>query len=211
VNRQLLRARERLVRAREEERRRLRRDLHDGLGPSLATMVMRLELAEELVRTDPARAATILAELAGRMQAEIGEVRRLVDGLRPPALDQLGLVSALRQRAEEHATSVGDGLPGAGVWTWTGEASDDLGPLPAAVEVAAYRIVSESLANVVKHSGATRCAITLEREPGALSLLQETMVLLWERRTRRLLTVSPLRTTASRRRAVSHSTMSPAS
>ncbi len=99
ANRELQRSRQRLVTAREEERRRLRRDLHDGLGPSLATMAMDLESVQDLIERDPRRAAELVGSLSDQAREEIAEIRRLVDGLRPPALDQLGLVSALRERA----------------------------------------------------------------------------------------------------------------
>ena len=99
---ELQRSRQRLITAREEERRRLRRDLHDGLGPSLATMAIRLETARDLIADDPDIAAELVERLSDRARDDIAEIRRLVDGLRPPALDQLGLVSALRQRADEH-------------------------------------------------------------------------------------------------------------
>ncbi len=109
INRELQLSRQRLVNAREEERRRVRRDLHDGLGPSLATLAMGLDSARDLLDEDPERAAALLGQLSDQTRAEIAEVRRLVDGLRPPVLDQLGLVSALRQRAEEHNAALGRG------------------------------------------------------------------------------------------------------
>jgi two-component system, NarL family, sensor kinase len=166
ANRELQRSRQRLVTAREEERRRLRRDLHDGLGPALATLAMRLESVSDLIDRDPAAAAELTDALTEQARAEILEVRRLVDGLRPPALDQLGLVSALRQRAEEHR------VPGAtgGRMTWTVEAADDVEPLPAAVEVAAYRIALEAVTNALRHSGAEQCTVSLLREDGTLLL-----------------------------------------
>jgi signal transduction histidine kinase len=166
ANRELQRSRQHLVSAREEERRRLRRDLHDGLGPSLATLAMRLESVSELIERDPAGAAALADTLSEQARAEILEVRRLVDGLRPPALDQLGLVSALRQRAEQHR------IPGApeGHMTWTVEAHGDVEPLPAAVEVAAYRITLEAVTNALRHSGAETCTVTLVREDGTLVL-----------------------------------------
>lgn len=166
ANRELQRSRQHLVSAREEERRRLRRDLHDGLGPSLATLAMRLESVSDLIERDPAGAAALADTLSEQARAEILEVRRLVDGLRPPALDQLGLVSALRQRAEQHR------VPGAdeGHMTWTVEAHDDVEPLPAAVEVAAYRITLEAVTNALRHSGAATCTVTLVREDGTLVL-----------------------------------------
>ncbi len=165
ANRELQLSRQRLVAAREEERRRLRRDLHDGLGPSLATLAMRLESATDLIHQDPDEAAELVARLSDQAREDIGEVRRLVEGLRPPALDQLGLVSALRHRAAEHSDGTGPvRVP------WTIEADDDLEPLPAAVEVAAYRIVVEAVTNVQRHSGADRCTVRLTRVDGELHL-----------------------------------------
>ena len=107
ANRELQQSRQRLVAAREEERRRLRRDLHDGLGPSLATLAMRLESAVDLIHQDPEQAADLVAHISDQAREDIAEVRRLVEGLRPPALDQLGLVSALRHRAAEHSVGAG--------------------------------------------------------------------------------------------------------
>lgn len=158
ANRELRLSRQRLVAAQEEERRRLRRDLHDGLGPSLATLAMRLESVTDLIRDDPEQAADLVARLSDQAREDISEVRRLVEGLRPPALDQLGLVSALRHRAAEHASASGPvGVP------WTVDADDDLEPLPAAVEVAAYRIVVEAVTNVQRHSGADSATVRLTR------------------------------------------------
>ena len=163
ANRELQQSRQRLVSTREEERRRLRRDLHDGLGPSLATLAMRLESATDLIGDDPDQAADLVAHLADQAREGIVEVRRLVEGLRPPALDQLGLVSALHHRAAEHSTGAGTvRVP------WTVEADHDLEPLPAAVEVAAYRIVVEAVTNVQRHSGAGRCVVQLRSEHGEL-------------------------------------------
>lgn len=163
ANRELQVSRQRLVAAREEERRRLRRDLHDGLGPSLASLAMRLEAASDLIDDDPAQASNLVSRLSDQAREGIGEVRRLVEGLRPPALDQLGLVSALRHRAAEHG-SAGAGVP------WSVEADDDIEPLPAAVEVAAYRIVVEAVTNVQRHSGADRCVVRLARQDGDLHI-----------------------------------------
>jgi len=86
----LQRSRERLVSAREEERRRLRRDLHDGLGPQLASLTLKLETARNRLTDDPL-ADSLLADLAKRTQAATADIRRLVYGLRPPTLDELGV------------------------------------------------------------------------------------------------------------------------
>jgi signal transduction histidine kinase len=148
----LQRSRERLVVAREEERRRLRRDLHDGLGPQLAALTLKLDAARNVLAGNPQQAGQLLDEVRVQTQVAVGDVRRLVYDLRPPALDQLGLVGALQQQAAQTTTS------GLAVQVL---APPDLPALPAAVEVAAYRIVAEALTNAVRHSQARRCAIWL--------------------------------------------------
>lgn len=148
----LRRSRELLVGTREEERRRLRRDLHDGLGPALATITMQGDTARGLVRVDPDEAEAILGELTVQAQATIAEVRRLIHGLRPPVLDDLGLVAALRSLA----ASFGPSAPEVAL-----DAPGSLPPLPAAVEVAVYRIAQEALTNAVRHADARHCVIRL--------------------------------------------------
>jgi signal transduction histidine kinase len=149
----LARSRERIVTAREEERRRLRRDLHDGLGPVLASLTLRLDAARNLLTRDPAQAEALLLDLKSTSQTAIADVRRLVYGLRPPALDELGLVSALR----EHINDINHDPD----LCLTIEAPERLPPLPAAVEVAAYRIGLEALANVVRHAQARQVILRL--------------------------------------------------
>lgn len=149
---ELVDSRQRIVAAREEERRRIRRDLHDGLGPTLAAIGMRAEVAAELTTRDPESAEEMLTELRTETQGALGEIRRLVDALRPPALDELGLVGAISQQADRLAGTLNIGVNAPAV----------LPDLPAAVEVAAYRIAAEALTNVVRHSGASRCDVTLE-------------------------------------------------
>jgi two-component system NarL family sensor kinase len=154
LNDELRDSRSRIITGREEERRRLRRDLHDGVGPSLAAIVLKLNAAQ--CRTDPLERDSLIAETREEVKEAITEVRRLVDGLRPPAIDEVGLLDAIRQRAEA--------LSGVVRFEVTG--SDGLASrraqLPAAVEVAAFRIASEAMTNVVRHSGATRCLIQVE-------------------------------------------------
>ncbi len=168
INRELQRSRQHLITAREEERRRIRRDLHDGLGPSLATLAMRLETAHDLIADDPDEAAALVARLSEQARDEIAEVRRLVDGLRPPALDQFGLVAALRHRADED--SVIARHPGSERMSWSVDADDDVEPLSAAVEVAAYLIVVEAVTNAHRHSGAETCDVRLRRDRDALCI-----------------------------------------
>jgi signal transduction histidine kinase len=148
----LQRSRERLVAAREEERRRLRRDLHDGLGPQLASLTLTIAAARELLRHDTDAADRLLQELTVHTQAAIADIRRVVYDLRPPALDDLGLVLALREQAA-HYRQAGTRI--------TIDAPDKLPPLPAAVEVATYRIVQEALTNVVRHAEAQTCTVRL--------------------------------------------------
>jgi len=155
----LQRSRERLVTAREEERRRLRRDLHDGLGPLLASQTLKLDAARNLFTQNPPAAERLLIELKAQTQTIIADIRRLVYDLRPPALDELGLVSALREQAAHYRE-----FNGLQVST---EAPEQLPPLPAAVEVAAYRIALEALTNVARHAQARTCCIRLSLAPTA--------------------------------------------
>jgi signal transduction histidine kinase len=149
-----------LVLAREEERRRLRRDLHDGLGPSLAAIGMRAEAATATLAGDPLTARRLLDELGADVRLALADVRRLVDGLRPPALDELGLLGAI----EQQATRLGEGPAGPrpGVAISVEGRPLPLPDLPAAVEVAAYRIAVEALTNAVRHSGAATCSVRIE-------------------------------------------------
>ncbi|HEX4864429.1 MAG TPA: sensor histidine kinase [Acidimicrobiales bacterium] len=155
----LLRSRERLVRSREEERRRLRRDLHDGVGPALAGMTMQVGAARAMLPQDRARADRLLGQPDEQLQACVVESRRGVEDLRPPILDQSGLVQAIRQ-----GVSIFAGAREGPVIEVV--ASELIGELPAAVEVAAYRIAIEAVTNAVRHAGAHRCGVelTIERK-----------------------------------------------
>ena len=154
----LQRARERLVLAREEERRRLRRDLHDGIGPALAGLTLKTETARALLPPASDGASRQLHDLSEEIRRTVVDVRRLVEGLRPPALDELGLAGACTQAVER--LTAGAASPSAC------DASDDLPALPAAVEVAAYRIVVEAVTNTVRHASARRCEVSLDPQPG---------------------------------------------
>jgi signal transduction histidine kinase len=157
----LQRSRERLVTAREEERRRLRRDLHDGLGAQLAGLTVQTGVLRGLIGRDPAAAEELAGELRGELRTAIADIRRLVHGLRPPALDELGLVGALERLAESC------GADGLGVEV---DVPGELPALPAAIEVAAYRIVQEALTNVVRHAAARNCRVRLAADAGALTV-----------------------------------------
>ncbi|MBB2911948.1 signal transduction histidine kinase [Streptosporangium becharense] len=151
----LRRSRERIVTTREEERRRLRRDLHDGLGQSLSGMAMSINAARLSLHASPEVAERLLVELRSGMDTVTSDIRHLVYGLRPPALDDLGLARAVEQMA------------GPGV---TVEVRGDLTGLPAAAEVAAYRIVQEALTNVRKHAEARTVRVSLERDGDHLAV-----------------------------------------
>lgn len=155
LSEQLQQSRERLVTTREEERRRLRRDLHDGLGPLLTGVALSADAAANLATRCPEQVPALLASVRTDSRTAIAEVRRIVDDLRPPALDELGLAAALEVRAAQTSRR-SDGAPLRAVID-----ADDLPPLPAAIEVAAYRIATEALTNVVRHSTATSVVLRL--------------------------------------------------
>lgn len=146
-------SRERLVTAREEERRRVRRDLHDGLGPTLASLSQRLDLVGALVHRDPEAATALLGDLKTQVGGTIADIRRLVYALRPLTLDAHGVVGAIREHALQFNRSNGIRV--------SVLAPDPFPPLSAAVEVAAYRIALEALTNVVRHANSMTCKIQL--------------------------------------------------
>ena len=152
-------SRERLVLAREEERRRIRRDLHDGLGPSLAGIRLQLSaLCRQLEPLDPN--LTAIDEIHHAVSDATAEVRRVVEDLRPPLLDDCGLVEAIRNLQLVPATLL-----------LTIDAPSPAPPLPAAVEVALYRIAAEAVHNTVRHAAATRCAVELRVDPSHATLM----------------------------------------
>jgi signal transduction histidine kinase len=162
---QLRSSRELVITAREEERRRLRRDLHDGLGPVLTGVVLNAEAALRRLSNDPAQTADLLVELRDQATGALDDIRRLVYDLRPPALDSLGLADALREQA-----AVLGRRESAAPLQVSVEAPPQLPELPAAVEVAAYRIVTEALTNVVRHSSASAAVVTLTVTAGVLQI-----------------------------------------
>lgn len=156
LNATLQSMREQLVLAREEERRRIRNDLHDGLAPTLAALQLHLAALKPLLVSDPAQAAVRLDGLLEELRATAASIRQLVYELRPPLLDELGLVGALR------ALRLGGALD------YHVTAPETMPRLPAAVEVAAFRIVSEAVHNVVCHANATCCTVALQIADRAL-------------------------------------------
>ncbi|MFN2195551.1 MAG: sensor histidine kinase [Anaerolineales bacterium] len=157
----LRRSRQQLVTTREEERRRLRRDLHDGLGPTLASLTLKLDAARNQLRRDPDKAEDLLISLKQQTQHTIKDVRTLVYDLRPPALDELGLIGAIRSYLSTQ-------VPGVPVFQLA--APPELPPLPAAYEVAAYRITLEGITNVLRHAEAKTATIRIFIQDGALMI-----------------------------------------
>jgi signal transduction histidine kinase len=160
-------SRERLVATREEERRRLRRDLHDGLGAQLAGLNVQAGTLRRLILSDPDAADEVVVELRDELRSAIADIRHLVYDLRPPALDDLGLAEALRRLAERYGSE--DEQLSVFV-----EAPEDLPNLPAAVEVAVYRITQEALTNVARHARARTSVVRLAvNEDVALEIVDD--------------------------------------
>jgi two-component system NarL family sensor kinase len=157
---QVQRAREAVVVAREEERRRLRRDLHDDIGPALAALALQAEAALTLASDDPHAAAELVARLVPRLNATVAEVRSLVHELRPPNLDELGLAASVHELAARMSTPE---------VTVSAEVTG-LPELSAALDVAAYRIVAEAVTNAVRHAAASRVVVGLAVSAGTLAI-----------------------------------------
>jgi two-component system, NarL family, sensor kinase len=155
----LLQSRTLLVETREEERRRIRRDLHDGLGPTLATVSLSLGAAADRLHDD-GELAVLLRDLETEVQDAIADIRRLVYDLRPPALDDLGLVGALQSEAARLGSSTGTAQ---GRLTIDVQVSGSDVGIPSAVELAAYRVAVEAMTNVVRHARAAHCRVAIER------------------------------------------------
>jgi signal transduction histidine kinase len=159
---ELRQSRERLVAAQEEERRRIQRDLHDGLGPTLASVRVRIEACIDLARSnDSAGLVDDLERLDNVVGQATADIRRLVHDLRPPALDQLGLVPALQRYVERMSRD-----SGIDVQLVTNVASE----IAAAAEVAVFRVTQEALVNVQRHARASQVCVELMQEDNALVL-----------------------------------------
>jgi signal transduction histidine kinase len=150
-----------VTQAQEEERQRIARELHDGVGPALASMNLRLRTTRKLLERDQDAAARELEDLATLSQDNVRDIRRMIYDLRPAALDELGLVPALRQYLnrcqQEHDLQVGF-------------SASEAQRLPPPVETALFRIVQEAVNNVVKHAAARRVEVSLARDDGFVTL-----------------------------------------
>lgn len=147
--------------AQEEERRRISRELHDGLGPSLAAMGNRIRACQRLIRTDPQRAEAELEEIAKGLRGQVQEVRHLIHDLRPLALDQLGLIEAVKQQVERFGQETG-------IQT-SFSVSGDIALNPFA-EVTVFRVIQECLSNVGKHAMASQVTVELRGMDTGLEL-----------------------------------------
>lgn len=152
-------AREQIIIAREEERRRIRNDLHDGLAPTLSSFQLQLHAIGRLMLQNPAQVEQMIVELSAGLRQATAEIRQLVYDLRPPMLDELGLIAALN-----HVRLAGPSLQLDII------APDPMPTLSAATEVAIYRIATEAIHNVVKHAHATICTICITVEAETLTL-----------------------------------------
>jgi signal transduction histidine kinase len=154
----LRRSRECLITLREEERLRIRRDLHDGLGPTLAGLNLQAGVLQALIRKDPEGAAKVVGEFRNELKRAITEIRQLVHDLRPPSLDELGLEGALEQLAERLRIN-------AKMSPCIQMKIPTLRELSPALEVAIFRITQEALANAIKHAHAQTVIVTIRYEP----------------------------------------------
>jgi signal transduction histidine kinase len=154
-------SRRRIIAAREEERLRLRRDLHDGLGPTLAALGLKVDRARAEAAANPDAVGPLLDEIRADLRGALSQIRTLSRELRPPGLDALGLVDTLHQQL---VTVAGPDGPVVEI------DATDIGALPPAIEVAAYRIVVEAVTNTVRHAGARFCQVSPRRDGGSLVL-----------------------------------------
>lgn len=150
--------------SRERERLRLRRDLHDGLGPALATQSLMAGTARRLLDVDPRQAKALLTRLESEIAATLEQARRLIYSLRPPELDQLGLERALEDKLRELTRAIVD---------LDLDLGGGLDALPPPVEVAVYRVVTEGVMNVVRHAHAASCRVAVTGSSEGVSVTVE--------------------------------------
>ncbi|MFQ5814363.1 MAG: ATP-binding protein [Anaerolineae bacterium] len=147
--------------AQEEERRRISRELHDGLGPSLAAIGNRLRACEQMVRTDPRRAEKELRETTKSLKGHVQNIRRLIYDLRPLAIDQIGLKAAVQQQLDRFSQETGVQA----VFNISGDLA-----LDSLAEVTVFRVVQECLSNVQKHANASKVEVRLRGTKTGLEL-----------------------------------------
>jgi two-component system NarL family sensor kinase len=153
----LVASRQRIVEAREEERRRLRRDLHDGLGPLLTSVGLNLDAVRAQMVAGNGDPLALVGRAKDASSQAIADLRSVVYSLRPPALDDLGVVGAVTAQVRRLADAGSIDI----------EVEDHgLPELPAAVEVALFRIAVEGVTNVVRHTEARCCRVRFDTVAG---------------------------------------------
>ena len=152
--------------ARQDERARLRRDLHDGLGPSLTAIVLKADAARRLIDSEADRAIELISDVRADASLLSAEVRRLIEDLRPPVLDELGLVGAIEHEGSRFIA----GRDGGNTLAVALDAPSPLPRLGSDLEAAVYRIATEALTNVARHSTATEASVRLTITDGMLHL-----------------------------------------
>jgi len=150
----------RIIRAQEEERRKLARDMHDGPAQMLANVVLRAEICEKLLQTDITQVGGELKSLKLAVRGSLRDIRKIIYDLRPMALDDLGLVPALRRYIDDLKAQMGIAVD------FSVQGHDRR--LPSPIEVGAFRIVQEGLSNVIKHAGVAKVAVKIEFARDAL-------------------------------------------
>jgi signal transduction histidine kinase len=167
INTELQKSREKLVSTREEERRRLRRDLHDGVGPSLAAQTIKVGVAKQLLYDNPKKAEELLSSLEENLGNTLTDIRHIIYNLRPPSLDDLGLLGAVKEFAAQiKRPNTGNKAFDIKINTNRFDLS-----LSAAIEVAAFRIIQEAFTNVIRHSEATSCRVELQDDEKRLTII----------------------------------------
>ncbi len=160
LSEQLQQSRRQLIDAQAEERRRLHRDLHDGLGPALTAIALRADAAGNVSLTDPTKSKSLITELADQTRQAISEVRRIAHDLGPQSLESLNLLEALNRQAASFASRLGGGT-----LIVTTNLPDVLPAMPVNMRNAAFRIVTEALNNIARHSNATAAVIRIQCGP----------------------------------------------
>jgi len=153
----------RIIKAQEDERQRVAREIHDGPAQSMANVVLRAEICEKLMDLEPEKVREELRDLKTMVRESLQEVRKIIFNLRPMVLDDLGIVPTLKRYLADlqKRTDIVMELVVLG---------DEEQRLPSTLEVAIFRIVQEALNNTVKHSGAKHCVIKLELLPGRVNI-----------------------------------------
>lgn len=152
-----------IIKAQEEERKRVAREIHDGPAQSMANIVMRAEFCLTLMEKKPALVREEIFNLIDLTRKSLVDVRKIIFDLRPMVLDDLGLIPAIKRYSEQYATDYGIYVE----ITQLGKEKR----LDSSLEVALFRIVQESLTNIRKHAQAKQVVIKIEFAPDVVNVL----------------------------------------